>query len=284
MAVELIIDGYNLLHLAGLARAKYRPGQFEQARDRLLKRLLLSMTEAERAHTTIVFDAQYAEQADRRTTVIHGMQVVFSPRGRQADDLIEDMLCSIPNTRQVRVVSSDRRLRRAARAVKAGYIDSDSFLVELDARREKSERSVNSPATAPPPPVNRPAVKPLSKPAEPWPSEFADLDLAEIERSVQAELDAARPTPTVAPTPVITPSKPVAKPQPQTTSLESELLSAAQLLNDPNHKPQRVVPGPPDAKPKVATAPPAVPPAELSFWEQRIAELGQEDDGRPRRR
>ena len=55
-----IIDGYNLLHAAGLGRPTYGPGDLERCRNRLLSFLRTHLRAAERARTTVVFDARDA--------------------------------------------------------------------------------------------------------------------------------------------------------------------------------------------------------------------------------
>ncbi len=56
----LMIDGYNLLHAAGLARRRYGPGQLERCRAQLLAWLAKHLTDGERERTTVVFDAAEA--------------------------------------------------------------------------------------------------------------------------------------------------------------------------------------------------------------------------------
>ena len=54
--MPLLIDGYNLLHAAGLARRRYGPGGLEKARGSLLGFLAASLGN-ETSQTTVVFDA-----------------------------------------------------------------------------------------------------------------------------------------------------------------------------------------------------------------------------------
>ena len=53
-----IIDGYNLMHAAGMARRRYGPGDLERYRNRFIRLVAARLTEEERARTTIVFDAR----------------------------------------------------------------------------------------------------------------------------------------------------------------------------------------------------------------------------------
>ena len=53
----LIIDGYNVMHAAGLAREKYGPGDLARKRTELLFKLARRLTTEERQRCTVVFDA-----------------------------------------------------------------------------------------------------------------------------------------------------------------------------------------------------------------------------------
>ena len=66
---DLLIDGYNLLHAAGFARTSYGRGEFEKARDRLIKLLAQQLNDRERERTTVVFDAP--RQSLGANTAVH---------------------------------------------------------------------------------------------------------------------------------------------------------------------------------------------------------------------
>lgn len=133
MAVPfLILDGYNVMHAAGITRSRYGPGDLDRCRQRLNKRLiaLLSRDVLERA--TIVYDAFDSPSDDERLQDCGGLTVLFAPRGSDADTQIERMLRTHSAPRQVVVVSSDHRLHKAARRRKAGCVDSEEFLAALE--------------------------------------------------------------------------------------------------------------------------------------------------------
>lgn len=140
MAVPfLIIDGYNLLHAAGMARERYGPGDLERCRNELLAFLARRLSPAERRRTTIVFDAADAPTDLRRQRQHELMQVRFAPRGGDADSLIEDLVARHSAPRQVRVVSSDHRLQKAARRRRGVFLESREFFLQLDERPETTE-------------------------------------------------------------------------------------------------------------------------------------------------
>lgn len=135
MTVDVLIDGYNLLHAAGLARKRYGPGELQRRRATLLQKLASLMDPAVQARTTVVFDSQRETVNDAPGTT-SSMKVVFSTAPLEADDLIEQMLKSHSSPRQVLVVSSDHRLHKAARRRGATPVDSDVFLDQLEGEPE----------------------------------------------------------------------------------------------------------------------------------------------------
>ena len=92
MQPRLLIDGYNLLHAAGLARRSYGPGGLDRARTRLLTLLSGLLRDDERARTVVVFDARGGDHSYRSTQRFAGMRVEFPSRTREADDRIEDLI------------------------------------------------------------------------------------------------------------------------------------------------------------------------------------------------
>ncbi len=132
MPVDVLIDGYNLLHAAGLAKPRYAAGELQRRRARLLGRLHDLMADEQLARTTIIFDARLNPPPERPDPPAGPVTVIFSPRDREADDVVEELLARHATPRQVLVVSSDHRLHRAARRRGATAIDSERFLDQLE--------------------------------------------------------------------------------------------------------------------------------------------------------
>ena len=141
----LIIDGYNLMHAAGMARPSYGPGLLEKCRMRLLAFLSNRLTPSEQRRTTVVFDAADALYDVPERMKVQQMTVLFAPRGGDADSLIEELIAAHSAPRQVRVVSSDHRLQKAARRRRAGFIDSEEFVVELQRHTLSGSQRPQSP-------------------------------------------------------------------------------------------------------------------------------------------
>lgn len=139
MPRDLVIDGYNLLHAAGLARRSYGPGDLERARLELLRLIAGQMSEEQRRRTTFVFDAK-APPPDSTGQGIHAeMLILYALEDEEADDLIERIILAHSAPRQLVVVSSDHRLHKSARRRKSMPLDSDAFLDEC-ARRVYARR------------------------------------------------------------------------------------------------------------------------------------------------
>ena len=142
----LIIDGYNLLHAAGLARRKYGPRQLERCRAQLLAYLAKHLTDSERQRATVVFDAAEAPPGLPRQFTAAGITIRFAAPGKDADDTIEELIAAHSAPRQVRVISSDHRLQRSAQKRRGSFSDSEEFVQELDRRGPISKDDADMPA------------------------------------------------------------------------------------------------------------------------------------------
>lgn len=128
----LLIDGYNLMHAWGLARQRYGPGDLQRYRERFLRELAGQLPEDDRQRTTIVFDA--GDEAPTDVTAdqqFECMLVIYALRDHDADTRIEKLIAGHSAPRQVRVVSSDRRLQVAARRRRGQFVTSEDFMAEL---------------------------------------------------------------------------------------------------------------------------------------------------------
>lgn len=164
--MTLLIDGYNLLHVAGLMGRRLGPGGLERARNALLGLLASSLTPEEAARTIVVFDAgAKAPRYRPRHELLHGIQVQYSEPGEEADDLLERLIAADSAPKQLTVVSGDHRLQRAAKRRKATAIASEAWLEELNRRR-------GSTPTARPPRTSKPTEPLTAEEVEAWLKEF----------------------------------------------------------------------------------------------------------------
>ena len=163
--MALIIDGYNLLHVAGIFGRGPRGTSLQRSREALLRFLAASLPPNELARTTIVFDAAEAPPGLPHQVVHETMAIRYAANYEDADALIEELIAADHAPRSLLVVSSDHRIQRAARRRRAAFCDSDRWFADLLRRRQT--RQQNAPLAA------RPSA-PLS-PAEVslWLAEFA---------------------------------------------------------------------------------------------------------------
>jgi hypothetical protein len=183
--MHYLIDGYNLMHAAGLMKTRFGPGGLEKARRAIVGVLAGSLGDAAR-HTIIVFDARVppADTGHEQTSPTHGIQVEFASGDDGADARIERLIAIESTPKQLTVVSSDRRIRTAAKRRGANSLDSETFWDRFVARRRRPIRS--DPAELPEKPGRR------SRDADDWLREFEGLisadDLVELAGPFAEEL------------------------------------------------------------------------------------------------
>lgn len=236
--IDIIIDGYNLMHAAGLARKSYAAGDLERCRRHLLNLVRHGLTADQRARTMIIFDGQAAEENRDLEFHFHGMLVGFSRPHEEADDVIEQFILSHSSPKQLQVISSDHRLQKAARARRAQSRDSEEFVEQLEKSLRGQKRDGENPAEYVP-------EKPVDESADDWLAEFGEIDLKEIENSLQRDVKRAE---AIRKQSVISPQPPTSKPN-KTVSHQAE--------EEPETLPESS-------------------PLDLDFWEKRIAELDRE--------
>lgn len=183
----LIIDGYNLLHAAGLARVRYAPGDLERVRHRFLALLCERMPPVQRQRCTVVFDAQDAPLNLPRESRLQDLRILFAPAGGDADTEIEALIATHPAPSNLVVVSSDHRLHKAAKRRGATPIDSDPYWEQLERRPAAFE-----PPPEPPTPT-RP--QPRSIETDAWLAEFGPISVEALAAEVDVDLDAVQADP-----------------------------------------------------------------------------------------
>lgn len=174
----ILIDGYNLMHVAGLMRARFGPGGLEKARRSLIGVLAGSLgTESDIA--TIVFDARTGlaeSQSVHESRATRDIRVEFATGSGGADERIEQLIQLHSAPKRLTVVSSDARIRTAAQRRGARAVDSETYWRQTVERRLRSNRQLASNS-------EKPAGR-LSRDNESWLKEFegliSDDDLREL--------------------------------------------------------------------------------------------------------
>lgn len=137
MADAYLIDGYNLMHALGMIQRNAGSGGLEAARTRLLEFLAADFG-AKANRVTVVFDAKHAPRGVAREQTYRGLQVLFAPNKKSADDAIEDAIEEAATPKSLVVVSNDTRLQNAARRRGARYWSHHELLDFFEHQAEKA--------------------------------------------------------------------------------------------------------------------------------------------------
>ncbi len=128
----IIIDAYNVLHQTGVLPPRLAgmevPGLIR----------LIGTSRYARERITIVCDGGGGTTASGASRGL--VRVLFSGHDAEADDLIEGLIDRFGHGGALTVVSSDKRLRRAARRRGAESVESGDFLRQLAADADRAAR------------------------------------------------------------------------------------------------------------------------------------------------
>jgi predicted RNA-binding protein with PIN domain len=131
-----VIDGYNVLFSLGMVPRPVKEGDLQKARQSLHEAL------GEKGkYCTVVFDATRAPARAPGDTFFHGIDVRFTKRREEADDLISYLIKQSTSPKQLTVISSDHRLVEETTRKRATVIKADAFLDWLD--RQKPQQALS---------------------------------------------------------------------------------------------------------------------------------------------
>jgi len=136
--MPVIIDGYNLL------RSIQKVGEgFESINDVRLCHIVGRYLKLTGEKGEIIFDGTGPRDKSRFDN-INNLEVSFAGLAADADTVIEDKIRANTAPKRLTIVSSDRRLRAAARARKATVMKSELFWTNLQKRLSQS-RTIKEP-------------------------------------------------------------------------------------------------------------------------------------------
>lgn len=127
----VLVDGYSLLH-AWPALQKLAGRKLEQRRD-ALTRILRQYADHEHCRLTVVFDGYAAKHKPEADEPGHGIEIVFSARGKTADDVIERVVGQTRDRERILVVSSDNMVRQTCETLGARTTSAEVFELEVAA-------------------------------------------------------------------------------------------------------------------------------------------------------
>ena len=101
----VIVDGYNFIFYffksEGLSNEN-----LTYLREKLIEDFIEYKSQKS-CDVIVVFDARNSKNTSRSTQIIDGVKVIFSRRGRTADDVIEELISKITGYKKTFVVTSD---------------------------------------------------------------------------------------------------------------------------------------------------------------------------------
>lgn len=144
-----LIDGYNVMYAGGRLGPKLGREGFRRARRRFLEELAEALPSEETEETTVVFDASAPPGDFKLDDHYRGLHVVFALGDENADARIEQLIAAHAAPKSLTVVSSDRRIRQAARRKSATVMTAEDYWYRLDDLKERESGRHKAEASVP---------------------------------------------------------------------------------------------------------------------------------------
>ena len=129
----ILVDGYSVLHAwPRFVTRKARQMSLQQRRESLVG-LLRQYADHSRRRVTVVFDGYAAKHKPEGKEPTHGVEVLFSERGKTADDLIERLVAQAGSKGKIVVVTSDNAERHTVEAMGAHTTSAEVFEADVEA-------------------------------------------------------------------------------------------------------------------------------------------------------
>lgn len=140
----VLVDGYSVLHAwPRFTTRKSRQMSLHQRREALVV-LLRQYADHSRRRVTVVFDGYAAKHKPEVVEPTHGVEVLFSDKGKTADDLIERLVGKSEHGAGIMVVTSDNMERRTVESLGAQSMSAEIFEEEVDAALRELAGDVRS--------------------------------------------------------------------------------------------------------------------------------------------
>jgi predicted RNA-binding protein with PIN domain len=136
----VLVDGYSVLHQ--WPRLQKIAGRSLEVRRSALIALLEGYADHSGHRVTIVFDAYAVKQKPETADRPRGVEIVYSPSGKTADDVIERMVGESEQRRLILVVTSDNVERQVVETLGAQSVSAELFELEVAAELRELERLI----------------------------------------------------------------------------------------------------------------------------------------------
>ena len=138
----LILDGYNVIKTGSDQFVKMQT--LEAQRQHLIK-ILKSSLSSKYDKIIVVFDGQ-APDTTAETDLSGGITVIYSKRGREADEIIQKLIRKESGQNQVNIISSDRKIINAARDHTITVKNSQYFWQSMVRKHHGNRKTTEGPA------------------------------------------------------------------------------------------------------------------------------------------
>ena len=131
--MRVLVDGYSLLHSwKRFTNRKTRSHSLQHKRDALI-RILQQYADHTGHRVTLVFDAYAAKHKPDIPEPTPGVEVIYSDKGKTADEAIERTVGEASQPAQILVVTSDNLERTTVESLGARSMSGDLFEMEVNA-------------------------------------------------------------------------------------------------------------------------------------------------------
>ena len=131
MSWLLLIDGYNVIGPVAPPGGRYDDRWLQRERMQLIERLVKHLEPEIRARSCVVFDAANPPKDRPSQFQYQSVEVRFAVGYPEADDLLEELIASHSAPKTLAVVSSDQRVKTAARRRGCQVFESQEWLDHL---------------------------------------------------------------------------------------------------------------------------------------------------------
>ncbi|MEN6386209.1 MAG: NYN domain-containing protein [Phycisphaerales bacterium] len=135
----LIIDGYNLLYAVQALLEEQT-----EITDVQICQIIGEFLYRTKGKGSIIFDGTGPKDKSPFNNLFN-LEVLFSGPGREADDVIEKLILKNTAPRNLQVISSDRRIKDAAKKRKADAVDCVDFWLDMLKQLEKKQKQQPEP-------------------------------------------------------------------------------------------------------------------------------------------
>jgi uncharacterized protein len=130
----VLVDGHSVIHAWPELRDLHQRGEHRHQAREVLMRELRAYQDAAGVQVVVVFDGRGQRLTEEREP--GGLQVVYAPAGKTADDIIERLVAEHGEQHDLTVVTADMAERMTVEAFGAHWVGPETFRGQLDALRQ----------------------------------------------------------------------------------------------------------------------------------------------------